>query len=151
MNARNYAMVGGTIMLVMGVLAFVPMLNAVPLISLPSLWVNTSYGLFLGVLPMNIFNKLALIAFGIAGILAANAEIRSVRKSVLWSRAVFYVMGIAAILGMFPLTNTLYGYWPLFGGEVWAHGIFAVLGGYYGYSLQANLPGSNRHTPVMRM
>ena len=60
-------------------------------------------------------------------------------------------MGIAALLGLFPQTNTLFGYWPLFGGEIWAHGIFALLGGFLGHSLAANLPsGSGRHTPIFK-
>jgi hypothetical protein len=42
-------------------------------------------------------------------------------------------MGALALIGLFPQTNTLFGYWPLFGFEIIAHGIFALIGGYYGY------------------
>ncbi|MGZ3694559.1 MAG: DUF4383 domain-containing protein [Bdellovibrionota bacterium] len=135
MQPRKYALFGGILMLVMGVLALVPALYDYPSAMLPALKVNTSYGLFLGIFPMNIYNKLALIVFGATGIIASQMPTTALPASVKWARAVFVVMGIAAILGLFQRTDTLNGYWPLFGAEVWTHGIFAVLGAYFGFAL----------------
>jgi hypothetical protein len=139
MHPKKYALVGGIVMLALGVLALVPSLyeNYAANADLPPLALNTSYGLFLGIFPMNILNKLALIVFGIGGIFAASAPTTNLPKSILWSRLVFFVMGVAAILGAIPQTNTLNGYWPLFNAEVWAHGIFAVLGAYFGFVLSS--------------
>jgi hypothetical protein len=139
MHPRKYALVGGLIMLVMGLVALIPSLSTFA-DWLPRLRVEASYGLFLGYFPMNIFNKAALIIFGLAGIAAAYMPGTSLPASIRWSRWVFYVMGAAAILGFIPSTNTLAGIWPLFGNEIWAHGLFAVLGAYFGYSLPMKVP-----------
>lgn len=148
MSSRKFALIGGSVMLVMGLFALIPTLS-VYTPSLPSLNVEASYGYFLRIFPMNIFNKLALIIFGITGILCSNTIALEERAqssasinrkndmtlSILWSRVVLYVMGVLAILGIFQQTNTLGGYWPLFGNEIWFHALFAVLGGYFGYVL----------------
>lgn len=135
MHPKQYALYGGILMLVMGALALIPALYEYPATVLPALRLENSYGLFLRIFPMNILNKLALIIFGAAGIFVSQLPTTSLPASVKWSRWVFAVMGIAAVLGLFPSTNTLGGYWPLFGNEVWAHGIFALLGAYFGFVL----------------
>lgn len=139
MHPRMYALIGGIVMLAIGVLSLIPSMVGTQA-TLPALELDTSYGLFLGLFPMNIVNKIALIAFGLAGIAASQATGRSLPMSILWSRAVFVVMGLAAIAGLFETTNTVAGYWPLFGNEIWAHGIFAVLGAYFGFTLTSKVP-----------
>jgi hypothetical protein len=134
MQPRRYALMGGIVMIVMAVLAFVPSLSWNSEI-LPPLKLDTSYGQFLGIFPMNVLNKLALLIFGVAGVAVSYNEFRSLPYSILWSRAVFVFMGIAAVLGLIPSTSTVGGYWPLFGYEVLPHAIFAVLGAYFGYRL----------------
>jgi hypothetical protein len=44
-------------------------------------------------------------------------------------------MGALAILGIIPQTNTLGGYYPLFGANIAVYAIFAVLGAYFGFTL----------------
>ena len=136
MHPRRFALIGGLIMLAIGALAFVPALSQYPT-WLPRLNVETSYGQFLGLVVMNVFTKVALIAFGIAGILASRAPTTSLPSSIKWSRWVFFVMAPLAVLGLVPATNTLFGYWPIFGNHVWVSGIFAVLGAYFGFALPA--------------
>ena len=113
-------------MLIIGVLSIIPGLEG-PTSTIPMLKVNTSYGLFMGLLPMNIFNKIALIAFGVAGIAVSRKA--TVNESVTDCKIVFCVMGTLAVLGAFHTTNTLGGYWPLFGGEILGHGLFALAAG----------------------
>ena len=130
MHTKNFALIGGLVMLMMGLISFLPTLNVVE--GLPPINVNLSYGMFLDLFPLNIFNKLALILFGAAGVWAYFVK-DNYHFSILFSKVVFWAMGALAILGLFPETNTLFGYWPLFGFEIIAHGIFALLGGYFGY------------------
>jgi hypothetical protein len=145
MHPRQFALVGGIVMLLFGALAFLPALSTPPGdAGLPILNLETSYGLFLGFFPMNVINKLVLIAFGIAGIYSANKPTTSLPASINFSRWTFFVMGIAAILGLFPATNTLGGYWPLFSGEVVAHAVFALSGGYFGFVLSERAAEKNR-------
>ena len=135
-HTRKFAMIGGWVMLVMGVLSLIPALSQNNFI-LPALNINTSYGMFLGYFPMNIVNKAALILFGIAGIVCASRE--NVIPSVKFSRVVCIVMGVLAVMGLIPSLSTLFGYAPLFRGEVLTHAIFAGLGAYYGYVVPARI------------
>ncbi len=136
MHPRRFALIGGIIMLAMGVLSFVPAFNTPPAeAGLPLLNLETSYGLFLDLFPMNIVNKVVLVLFGISGILAAQGTETSLPASISWSRWVFVAMGLGAVLGIVPATSTLFGYWPLFGSEIVVHGIFAALGAYFGFLL----------------
>jgi hypothetical protein len=136
MKAKDFARVGGILMLGMGATALAfPRLSRPPRdAGLPPLRVETSYGKFVDLFPLNIFNKSALIAFGIAGILSSSLEKRDRPLSTFYSRAVFYAMAPLAILGAIPQTRTLFGLWPLYGGEVGTHGLFAALGAYFGFT-----------------
>ena len=134
MGSKKFALYGGIVMLVMGLVSLIPNFEGTQ-VGLPMLELNESYGLFLGYFPMNILSKLTLIAFGIAGISVSQLKGNALPRSISFSRAVFFVMGAAAILGALPQTSTLFGYWPLFGGEILAHAVFAVLGAYFGFAL----------------
>ncbi|RYZ99415.1 MAG: DUF4383 domain-containing protein [Proteobacteria bacterium] len=144
MHPKRFALVGGAIMVVMGLLAFLPGLNTNPVeAGLPPLSLDTSYGLFLGLFPMNVLNKVALLAFGAWGIIASQNKTRSLPASTNWASWVFLSMGVLAILGAIPQTNTLYGNWPLFGNEVWSHTVFSLLGGYFGLMLRRKAHANN--------
>lgn len=131
MQTKNFALIGGLIMSIMGIISFIPAMNVTE--GLPPLIVNTSYGMFLDIFPMNVFNKAALIIFGAAGMWAYFTPENNLYYTSIYAKVVFWVMGALAVLGLFPQTNTLFGYWPLFGFEIIAHGIFALAGAYYGY------------------
>lgn len=146
MMPRKFALYGGAVMLLIGVISLFPAL-AGPTAGLPVLSLEASYGMFLGLIPMNVINKLVLIAFGIAGIAAADSKFRSLPLSILWARVVMVVMAIGAVLGLFPQTNTFFGYWPLFGGDIWFHALFAILGGYFGYALSSRVPEQEPRGP----
>jgi hypothetical protein len=141
-SAKKFAYWGGIAMLVIGVLSMLPGLVG-PTTGLPLLKVTSSYGAFLGMFPMNILNKLALIVFGIAGISVAK-RYEDESYSITYSKVVLYVMGALALLGIPTSTDTLGGYWPLFGGEIFSHGVFALLGGYFGYA--AHSAHTHTHT-----
>ena len=134
MRPQRFALAGGIVMLLLGALALVPALSTYP-IDLPPLELATSYGLFLGLFPMNILSKVVLIGFGAWGILASQAKNTSLPASINFSRWTFVAMGVLAVLGLIPQTNTLAGYWPLFGTEIGVHAVFALLGAYFGFTL----------------
>jgi hypothetical protein len=135
-----YALIAGIVMLAAGILAFIPALNVVPTAGMPALQLDTGYGLFLGFIPMNIVNKIVLIVFGLFGIGASMAPATALPKSILWSRVVFFAMGLLAILGLFPQTDTLFGYWPLYSWNIAATAVFSILGAYFGYALSSRVP-----------
>jgi hypothetical protein len=139
MHPKRYAFIAGIIFLALGILSFIPGLSQDPYqdssATLPPLELQSSYGLFLGLFAMNIVNKIVLLAFGIGGIAASQMSGRELPASIFYAKTVLVVMGIGAILGMIPATQTFFGYWPLFGNEVWLHGVSALIGGYFGFML----------------
>ena len=141
MHPRQFALYGGVIMLLAGLIA---LMYPGPTAGLPDLKFDTSYGWFLGEIPMNVLNKFALMVFGVAGVMASNMRFTSLPASILYARAVFFVMGTLAILGMFRQTFTLGGYWPLFGSDVVFHAAVAVIGCYFGYALTSRVPEVKR-------
>ena len=134
MNAKNFALVGGIVMLVIGALSLIPAFTGLAF-GLPILKIETSYGLFLGIFPLNIVNKAILIGFGLWGIAAASDPVLSLPRSISFSRWVFMISVVFAMLGLFPQTNTLFGYAPLFGAAIWLHAVMALVGGIFGYSV----------------
>ena len=151
MNVRKYALFGGIFFLAMGIAAFIPGLfqYADETTNLPALNLNTSYGLFLGFLPMNIVNKLLLIVLGCWGIAASQAPGTSLPRSIVWSRWVFGISGVLAVLGLLPNTNTMFGYWPLFSWNVATSGVISLVAAYFGYRLTAKVPHDS-DAPVRR-
>lgn len=140
MHPKQFALFMGIAMAVVGLLAFFPSLNVLPAAGMPALTVDSSYGLFLGYVPMNVLNKIVLIALGAVGIAVSMAPATALPSSIRWSRVVFVVSGILAILGLFPQTDTLFGYMPLYGWNVVVSAAIAILGAYFGYALSSRVP-----------
>lgn len=134
MKPQRFALIAGLLFFITGILSFVDSLQGDSSVLKPLL-LNTYSSNFLGVFPMNVINKVALLLFGAFGIFAAASKFRALSSSVAFARLVALVMIPGAILGLFPSTDTIGGYWPLYGGEVALHGIFGLLGAYYGFRL----------------
>lgn len=146
MHPQRFAFYGGILMVVIGALSLIPALvgssaNLIPLMN------ETSYGLFLGFFAMNVFNKIALITLGLAGIVASRMKGTELPSSIRYARIIFFVTGALAILGLIPQTNTLFGYWPLYGGNILVSAAFALTAAYYGYALSSKVPKVTRGGP----
>lgn len=140
MASRNFALYGGILLLAMGILSFI---MPGDMSFLPALKLNTSYGLFLGLFPMNIINKLVVSLVGISGIVIANKDSMSAWVNYNWF--VFFAMGVLAILGMFEQTNTLGGYYPLFDGVIGVNGLFAIAAGLCAYASSRTVTYKTHH------
>lgn len=142
MFPKRFALISGILMLILGLAALMPN-NVGSVDGLPLLKAENSYGLFLGVFAMNIFNKVALIVLGLGGIVAASSKYTSLPSSIQFSRLVFFIGLVLTILGAIPKTNTLNGYWPLFGNDMWLHAVMAVAGAYFGFALTRKASDEN--------
>jgi hypothetical protein len=152
MHPKRFALIVGVLMLAVGIVAFIPSLVG-PVDGLPVLRVNDSYGLFLGLFAMNAVNKGVLIVWGLLGIIAATARYTNLPMSINFSRLTFFVTGALAILGLFPETNTLFGYWPIFGYNIVISAIIALTSAWFGWALTSKVPDSGPavrdfHTPL---
>lgn len=129
-SPRRFALISGVVYVALGILSLIPALSTMPP-EYPRLHLETSYGAFFGLFAQNIVNKLAILAFGAAGLAAYRSK--SDKTPVLYARAVTIVMGAAAILGVIPATDTFFGYWPLFGNEAMFHAVNAFIAAYFGF------------------
>jgi hypothetical protein len=140
MRPKQFALIAGIVMVLAGVLAFIPNLNVIPAEGMPALKIDSSYALFLGFIPMNVLTKILFIAMGAVGIAVSYAPATALPGSIRWSRILFVATAILAVLGLFPQTDTLFGYLPLYGWEVAVMATFAILGAYFGFALTARVP-----------
>lgn len=143
--SKNFALYGGIALLALGLISAIP--NFVgSMEGLPTLNLNASYGLFLDQFPMNIVNKIVLTVAGITGILVSRSH--DSHAWVNYSRTIFFAMGLLALLGIPEATNTLGGYYPLFGNVILVNALFALIGGYCGFVAPRTVTTNhyNKHT-----
>ena len=129
MKTASFALVVGLAYLAAGLLGLVPVMLVPPPADAPPTTFAVLYGYLFGLFPVNILHSLVHIAVGIAGIAASNQSARSTG----YARAVAILFGALAVLGLLPVTNTLFGLMPLQGGDVWLHGVTAVAAAYFGW------------------
>lgn len=151
MHPKQFSLFAGIFFLIVGLVSLIPDLSSVPVYGLPALQIETSYGAFMGYFMLNIVNKVTLIAFGLGGIWAYSRPATNLPASINYSRTLAIVMAALAILGAISQTDTLFGYWPLYGNNVAASAVFALLGAYFGWALSSKarperkLPGGDQY------
>lgn len=141
-NVKNYALVTGVCLLVIGALALIPAFSGLSF-GLPILRIETSYGLFLGIFPFNIVNKFLFIGFGLWGIASASDPVLSLPRSTVFARGMFLISLVEVILGIIPQTNTFFGYIPLFGAGIWLNAVIALASGIFGYGVARKTAGQH--------
>jgi Domain of unknown function (DUF4383) len=129
MQTRLFALGLGLFYLIVGIVAFVPALYTAPGASAPHVDVTTSYGLFLGLFPVNAVIDSINIVIGLAGILA-SARVASARY---YCMLMFLLFGLSTIAGFLPQANTLWGAAPLWEYDTWIHAGSALAAGYFGF------------------
>jgi hypothetical protein len=128
MSTRYFAMIYGIVFLVIGIAGFIPGLKTPPEVMV-DLTVDTGFGRLLGIFPVNVLHNIVHVLFGIWGV----AAYRSFSGARLYARAVTVVYAVLAILGFFPVVNTLFGLVPLYGNDIWLHAALAVIAAYFGF------------------
>ena len=126
---RYFALVVGAAFTLAGIAGFLPMFTVHPPPDAPHLIVNTSYGLLLGLFPVNIIHNLFHFGVGVMGLLA----FRTYPSALQFSRVLGITLGVLTLMGLIPQFQTGFGLWPLYGHDIWLHGLEAVIGIYLGY------------------
>lgn len=141
---QYFSLVTGAFFLLAGLMGFIPGLMERPEAATAMAPVfDGGFGYLLGVFPVNIFNNIAYIIMGLAGIFASIA----LDSSRVYSRGMAILCGLLAILGLLPYTNTLFGLMPIFGNDVWLNAITTTFATYFGFIAAPGLLELGSKTP----
>ncbi len=133
MHPRQFAFFGGLFLLIFGLMSFFPAMSPITTGGLVPIDVNASYGAFLGLFPMNAFNKFLFVILGGSGWIASSMQYTELPHSIHFARFVFWILAPLTLLGAFPETQTLFGLCPLYGPTNLLYGVLALIGAYQGY------------------
>ena len=129
MTTRTFALIIGLLFLAIGVLGFVPALVTPAPEQAPDVSFTAYYGYLFGILPVNYFVNLGHMAMGAWGLAASRGE----GGSRAYGKTIAVISGALAIIGMVPALNTMFGLVPVYGADVWLHGITAVIAAFFGW------------------
>ena len=128
MNTRNFAMVLGAVYIVVGILGFVRPLLTAPA-DAPPLAVDQAYGYLFGLFPVNILHNLVHLGVGVWGVLVA----RTLAAARTYAVSLAVIFGVLTVMGFIPRLNTVFGFIPLFGHDIWLHALTAIVAAYFGF------------------
>lgn len=131
---RYFALVVGIAFVLAGTAGFIPFFTPPPHADAPHLILNSNYGLLLGLFPVNTLHSIFHFSVGVFGIYAY----RNYGMSRFFSRFLGVTLGIFTVMGLIPQLHTTFGYLPLYGHDIWLHGLEAVIGLYLGFFTSQN-------------
>lgn len=126
---RYFALVVGAAFTLAGIAGFLPFFTVHPSPEAPHLIVDTSYGLLLGLFPVNIVHNLFHFGWGVTGLLASRAYTSALK----FARYFGVTLAVLTVMGLIPALRTGFGIMPLYGHDIWLHGVEAVIGIYLGF------------------
>ena len=127
MRIQTFARIFGIVFLIVGIGGFIPGLTQPH--DHPGLTVAAGSGMELGLFPVNVLHNIIHIAFGVWGLIAA----RALDSARMYARVVAVAYAVLTILGLVPATNTTFGLVPIYGHDVWLHGLLAAVAAYFGF------------------
>jgi hypothetical protein len=129
--AQYFALSSGIFYLILGIFGLLPnVIQGIPSANLtvdPDVTLNFDY--LFGVLPTNNMSSSISAIIGISGIVTAF----SLGSARAFSGLLGVLMTVGTVMGLIPFAQTFFGLTPLFGFNVWLHGITAVLAIYFGF------------------
>lgn len=126
---RYFALVVGVAFIMAGVAGFIPFFTPPAPADAPHLTMDSNYGFLLGMFPVNTPHSIFHFSVGIFGIYA----FRTYSLSHMFSRFLGVTLAILTIMGVIPQLHTSFGFFPLYGHDVWLHGLEAAIGLYLGF------------------
>jgi hypothetical protein len=129
MKTSTFALIFGIAYLAAGLLGLIPAMLTPPPTDAPPTTFAFLYGYLLGIFPTNIVATLLRLAVGAWGLAAWSGR----ASSATYARSLAVLLGVLAVLGMLPLSNTLFGMMPIDGRDVVLHAVSAVIAAYFGW------------------
>lgn len=136
MLTRYFALFGGASFVVAGIGGFIPGLTTAPPADALPLSMTTSYGLLWGLFPVNILHTLYHLGVGLWGLWAY----RSLTTARLYVRVLGITLAVFTLMGLIPALNTTFGLLPLYGHDIWLHGVEAAASLVVGFGLRSEQP-----------
>ena len=124
-----FVLIVGAAFTLAGIAGFLPFFTPHASADAPHLLVETGYGLLLGLFPVNIIHNLFHFAWGVTGLLAS----RTYASALKFSRYFGVTLAVLTAMGMLSPFRTGFGIIPLYGHDIWLHGLEAVIGIYLGF------------------
>lgn len=129
MKTSTFALLAGIAYLGAGLLGLVPaMLTPAPADAPPTSF-GLLYGYLLGLFPVNIAHTGVHLLIGAWGI----AAWRGLSSPELFARSIAVLYGLLAVMGMIPMLNTVFGWIPIHGNDIWLHAATAAVAAYFGW------------------
>jgi len=129
MLTRYFALLCGVVFTIVGVLGFIPAFSPPAGPEAPELAVPASYGYLLGLFPVNLLHNLIHLTIGVLGF----ATWRSYAAARTFARSLAIYLGLLTLMGLVPPLYTTFGLVPLYGNDVWLHGLEAIAAAYFGF------------------
>lgn len=129
MNAQLIARILGIVFLLAGIAGVVPWTSSPAPFDANVITLDQYYRFIFGMFPVNLVHDGLHVFFGLWGLLAGM----NFKASIGYLRfvAVFYLFVV--ILGIIPITNTLFGAAPVYGWDVLLHVVAMLLAAYGGF------------------
>ena len=138
MKAGQYfALINGIIFVLIGAMGFLPSFVQEPTTAteMPRLAFTIGAGYLLGLFPINVLHNIVHLLVGGLGIFASI----SLGSSRLYSGALALFYGLLTVMGLFLPTQSTLGFIPIFGNDVWLHGVTAAIATYFGFIAKPDL------------
>jgi hypothetical protein len=129
MSARSLALILGIAYLGAGLLGLMPGMLLPSPAGAPALRFDVMNGRLLGLFPVNMLLSLLYLLVGAWGLGAYMGWWRP----RTYARSLAFLFGALGVLGLIPGLNTLYGWLPLHGNDVWLHLGTAAIAAYLGF------------------
>jgi hypothetical protein len=126
---RYFALFCGVTFLLAGVGGFVSFVTPPAAPDAPPLVASQAYGYLLGLFPINFVHNLIHLSIGVLGC----AAWRSYPAARVFSRGLAIFLGILTGMGLVPALHTTLGLVPLYGHDIWLHGLEAAAAAYFGF------------------
>jgi hypothetical protein len=134
MKAPTFARIYGIVFLFVGAFGFAPLVTSPAPLSAEYLQLGDGYGFIFGLFPVNGLHDFVHIIFGGWGVIASF----DFKWSVTYLRAVLWIYLVLVVLGLIPITNTLFGAMPVYGHDIWLHLLLALAAAYGAYGAGSN-------------